>query len=170
MPLVDVNDILLDPDVAGQRFTVIRRQDIVNSFGESTVAANTIPNVIGSVQPDGDNKVIRDGAFDAQANGIIVATPFRLRGVSRGPSKIRYKPDIIISGILGEPTMYEVTDVIEWNDFGRGFIEVKATSITWVDFPPAPLVPLVGRLDFSNPSMSALAYGAAGGGSGFRKR
>lgn len=160
MPLIDVNDILLDPDVAGQLFTVIRRQEIVNSFGESAIITKTIPGVVGSIQPDGDNDVIREGDADAQAKSVIIATPFRLRGVSKGLSATRYKPDIIISDIMGEPNMFEVTSIIGWNAFGRGFIEARATTIPWLDYFPAPGLPYYGRLDFSQPQNSAWPWGA----------
>jgi hypothetical protein len=152
MPLVDVTDILFDADVAGQSFQVIRRQEIVNNFGESVVTTETI-DVVGSIQPSGNQEVERGDAFDAQAKSIIVATTFRLRGVSKGPNGSRFKPDIIISDILGEPNMFEVTSITGWNAFGAGFIEANATTIAWVDFAPAPTAPelYIGRLDFSQP-------------------
>src|ERR1700679_2914920 len=120
MPLVDVTDVLLDPDIAGQGFTVLRRQETVNAFGESTVVVASIP-AVGSVQPEGDNDLIREEGQDAQPKTIIVVTPFRPRGVAKGPSKSRFKPDIV----LWEGNYFEVVHLEGFGDFGFGF--TKAT-------------------------------------------
>lgn len=158
MPLVDVSDILLDPDIAGQDFTVIRRQETVNSFGESVWSAQHIPNVVGSVQPGGDNALQREEGQDAQANSITVVTPFRLRGVAKGPGSNRYKPDII----LWSGSHFEVMSLNSWGDFGGGFVEAECSSITYVDPPPeAPLLEW-GQLDFSRPVNAGYALGAGG--------
>jgi hypothetical protein len=164
MPTIDVTDVLLDPDVAGQSFTVIRRVEIVNNFGESTLVTKTVPDVIGSIQPNGDNSLMREGSYDAQAKSIIVVTPFRLRGVAKGPGGITYKPDIIISDIFGAANMFEVSSIKGWGSFGYGFVEAEATTIPWIDFPTAPQLPIlyIGRLDFSQPKNSGLTHGAGG--------
>lgn len=157
MPLVDVTDILVDPDIAGQSFTVIRRQEIVNDFGESTVVKAQIP-AVGSVQPEGENDLLREDAFDAMAKTIIVVTSFRLRGVAKGPNKSRFKPDIV----LWEGNYFEVVELKGWGDFGFGFVEATCTSVHYVDDPPI-LPPLVyGQLDFSRPINAIYAYGAGG--------
>jgi hypothetical protein len=155
MPLVDVTDILFDSDVAGQSFVVIRRQETVNNFGESTWVTERAP-AIGSVQPKGDQELMREDAFDAQARTIIVATTFRLRGVSKGPSNERFKPDIIFWG----GNYYEVTSPASWTDFGAGFIETEATAIHWVDNEPGFLPPFIPKLDFSKTANSMYAHGA----------
>lgn len=159
MPLVDVNDVLLDPDVAGQSFTVLRRQEVVNDHGESVLYVKTIPGVIGSIQPSGDQNLIRDGAFDAQNQSIKIVTPFRLFGVTKGSGALKYKPDVIIYA----QSMFEITSPNDWAAFGRGFIEADAVEIPWISYGPMPQIPYIGRLDFSQPANSALAYGAAGG-------
>lgn len=156
MPLVDVTDILFDPDVAGQSFTVIRRQETVNVYGESISVVKHVPDVIGSVQPKGDQSLIRDGDYDAQARTIIVVTTFRLRGVSKGPNDIQFKPDII----LWKGNHYEVSTMTGWEDFGAGMIEVEATAIKWVDKEPAFVPPFTPSLDFSKNYNSMYAHGA----------
>jgi hypothetical protein len=158
MPTVDVTDILIDTDVAAQTFVVLRRQEIVNQYGESTVLASNA-NAIGSVQPKGDQSLIREDGFDAQADSIVVVTTYRLRGVTKGPSNTQYKPDIII----WQNNYYEVISPNNWSQFGTGFIEVEATSIHNVDGPPGSLPPYVGQLVFTNPANSSLAHGVSGG-------
>ncbi len=157
MPLVDVTDILVDPDIAGQSFTVIRRQETVNDFGESTVTVERI-DAVGSVQPEGDNDLIREEGQDAQALTAIIVTTFRLRGVSKGPNASRYKPDII----LWQGNYLEVMSLKSWGDFGYGFVEATATSVHYIDNPPEYPPLEFGQLDFSRPVNSVYAYGAGG--------
>lgn len=157
MPLVDVTDILLDTDIAGQSFVVLRRQETVNSFGESTVVTTRIPG-IGSVQPSGDNALIREEGQDAQAESIAVVTAVRLRGVAKGPNATRFKPDII----FWNSNYYEVRDLKGWGQFGVGFVEAECTAIKYVDNPVAPALPQFAQLDFSRNVNSGYAAGAGG--------
>lgn len=155
MPLVDVTDILFDSDIAGQSFVVISRQETVNQYGESTKVVTRSP-AIGSIQPKGENTLNREGEYDAFARTIVVVTTFRLRGVSRGPSKTKFKPDIIFW--MGD--YYEVITRDSWADFGAGFIECEATTIPWVDVESEYLPPYIPKLDFSKTANSMYAHGA----------
>ena len=157
MPLVDVSDLLFDPDIAGQSFIVLRRQETVNNFGESTPTTAKIP-AIGSVQPEGENDLIREEGQDAQSKTIIVVTAFRLRGVAKGPNNTRFKPDIV----LWEGNYFEVISLKGWGDFGFGFVEATCTSVHYVDTPPEYPPLSFGQLDFSRPVNAIYAYGAGG--------
>jgi hypothetical protein len=159
LPLVDVTELLTDPDIAGQFFTVIRRQEIVNNFGESTWIVQKIPT-IGSVQPSGDNALIREDGLDAQAGSIKVVTTFRLRGVSKGPNSSRFKPDIV----LWMGGYFEVVNLNSWNDFGAGMLEADATAVHYVDPPASTLPPYIGQLNFTRASNGIYAHGAMMGG------
>jgi hypothetical protein len=154
MPIIDVSDILLDPDIAGQQFTVLRRTENVNPFGESTWTTAHI-QAIGSVQPSGEQGLIREEGFDAQAKSIKVVTNYRLRGVAKGPSASRFKPDII----LWDGNYFEVINLDSYGSFGAGFVEAECTAIHYVDLPPKATTPEVARLDFSQSVNSALAGG-----------
>ncbi len=154
MPLVDVTEILTDPDVAGQEFTVLRRQEVVNSFGESTWSTARIM-VTGSVQPSGDQGLIREEGLDAQAKSIEVYTTYRLRGVAKGPDAARWKPDIVV----WNNNHFEVVNVDSFSSFGAGFVKAECTSVHYVDLPPANLPPEGARLDFTKPTNSPLSGG-----------
>ena len=154
MPLVDVSDILTDIDVAQQSFQVLRRTENVNQFGESTWSTETI-NAVGAVQPSGDEGLVREEGFDAQAKSIKVFTQFRLRGVSKGPSSSRFKPDIVV----WNDNYFEVISLDSYGTFGRGFVEAECTSIHYVDLPPKYLPSLTGRLDFSQSNNAGWARG-----------
>jgi hypothetical protein len=135
-PIVDVTDILIDTDVAGQEFVVIRRQETVNANGESVWTSHKIP-AVGSIQPSGAQDLLREDGFDSQAQSIKVVTMFRLFGVTRGPGVVRFKPDIIVWANV----YYEITSPNDWSAFGAGFIEADATSIQYVEPGPPAAIP-----------------------------
>jgi hypothetical protein len=132
MPLVDVTDLLRDVDIAGQSFLVLRRQEIVDQYGESITTQQILP-AIGSIQPAHEQGLLREEGYDAQARSISVITEFRLRGASKGPPGVTYKPDIIYtrSYFLN---YYEVHDASSWGAFGAGFIKATANAIDWLDY------------------------------------
>lgn len=155
MPEIDVTDVLLDADVAGQSFTVLRRQERVDQYGISSTVVQAISDVLGSVQPTGDNSLIREDAYDAQAKTLKVITSFRLRGVSTSAGQ-NYKPD----QIQWNGDTYEVRVVDDFSQFGGGMIEAECVQVDYVGLPPDALPPYVGGLDFSQAAMSAMPHGA----------
>jgi hypothetical protein len=155
MPTIDVTEVLTDTDVAAQVFGVLRRQEIVNNFGESTVLVSTT-NAVGSVQPKGDQSLMREDGYDVQVDSIVVVSTFRLQGVTKGANNTQYKPDIIV----WQNNFYEVISPSNWSAFGPGFIEVEATSIHNIDGPALSLPAYVGQLVFTNTANSGYAHGA----------
>lgn len=157
MAEIDVTDVLLDSDVAGDAFTVIRRREVVGDNGMSIVQSNTVPNVLGSVQPTGDNSLMREEAYDAQLKTIKVITQFRLRGPSQTTGAAQYKPDQIV----WRGDLYEVKVLDDWTLFGGGMVEAECLQIVHVGTPPHQLSSSGGRLDFTQGANSALAKGSA---------
>ena len=159
MAEVDVTDVLIDSDVAGDSFSVLRRQEYVDDYGISRVVTKTILDVLGSVQPTGDNSLTRDQAYDVQAKTLKIITQFRLRGVSVSSSDSQYKPD----QIQWNDDTYEVRVVDDYSLFGGGFVEAECVQIDYVGTPPAALLPsgVVGQLDFSQAANSGYAMGAS---------
>lgn len=157
MPEVDVTDVLLDPDVAGQSFDVVRRPELVTAAGLSTTPnARTVRGVFGSVTPTGDNSLIRDEAYDAQAKTIDVVTQFRLRGPSATTGSSIYKPDVV----LWNGDAYEVRVLEDDTQFGAGFVKAECIQIVYDGTPPHQEATQVGELDFSQNASAALAKGA----------
>jgi hypothetical protein len=132
MSLIDVDDVIFDPFVAGQFVTVVRREQEVNEQGEGVETDTTIPNVVASVTPTGDNSLVREEAFSAQAQTIRVITAFRLRGQTKDPSTGKsFLPDIV----LWHSDSYIVKIVNDYTPYGAGFIEAECESI---DYQQAP--------------------------------
>lgn len=133
MPDIDVTDLLSDPDIAGDEFTVKRRQETVNTFGRSVVA--TVPlDACGPVFPAGDNSLIRQDAFDAEANTITVVTEFRLRGPSKSGG-LQFKADLV-EWPRQSGNHYIVRTTNDFSRYGAGMIEAECTSIDFSDEAP----------------------------------
>lgn len=154
MPTIDVTEALDSFDISGEAFTVIRRQEIVNNFGESTVITTEIP-ALGAVQPGSEQDLLREEGQDAQAKSLKIFTTFRLRGVSRLVGN-RYKPD----QILWNNNLFEVKTVTSYASFGAGYVEADCTAIDYVDYPPMARPTSPAILDFRNPYNTVLGGGA----------
>ena len=131
MPSLDFSDILSDPDIAGESFSVIRRQEIVDSYGNVSTVNTTFP-AVGQITPIGDNSVIRDAAFIAMSNAIHVVTTFRLQGPA-GYGGETYQPDVIV----WHGGNYIVKTLNELTNYGGGFVEADCMSIDLVSPGPA---------------------------------
>lgn len=130
MPLLDVSEVFTDPMLI-DTFQVIRRLQVVNQYGEVTPGKQTV-NATGVIQAAGDNSLIRQEDFQAQAKTIDVYTQFRLRGVAETIGKTQYQPDIIV----WHGDNFLVRSVEDFSGFGQGFVHAEASSIDFVDQPP----------------------------------
>ena len=145
--------------VAGQFITVVRREQEVNAQGEGVEIDTTIPNVVASVTPTGDNSLVREEAFSAQAQSIKVITPYRLRGQTKESSTGQsFLPDIVI----WHNDSYIVRVVNDFTPYGAGFVEAECESIDYQQAPAQVQSAQVGRADFAQPAQSGLAAVIAG--------
>lgn len=136
MPLIDVTDVLLDPEIAGETFRVIRRQETVNSLGRSV---HTLIRywATGSVTPTGDNSLIREVAFQTQNKTIKVITTFELRGEGKDRAGNHYQPDIVV----WNHDAFLVKTINDWSRYGAGMIEADCMSQDFADIGPGDLWP-----------------------------
>ncbi len=125
MPTIDVCDIILDGDFA-ESFTVTRRAETVNTYGESTVT-ETSTTAYGVVQPDTGADTVRGADGQLQPSTITVHTPYRLIGPASG-----YQPDVVTW--QGQP--FIVSKINNFSQYGRGFIAAKCEAIAYQG--PAP--------------------------------
>lgn len=137
MPEIDVTEILSDPMVAGEGFSIIRREEVVNNYGESVLTPKTITKdargnfLVGAISPTGDNSLIREDAYTTASKTIKVITVFRLRGPSNVGSK-KYQPDIVV----WHGNNYEVRVVEDYSSFGAGMIAADCMSIDYIEKAP----------------------------------
>jgi hypothetical protein len=116
MPEIDVSDIILDPFISGETFTVIRRAETVNNFGETTTT-NTTFTASGSIQATGDNSLLREEAYQAQQKTIQVITTFLLRGATQD---------------------FLVRVVDDFSSYGSGMIRAECITQWFSDPAPRP--------------------------------
>lgn len=132
MPDIDISDLTLDSDIAGETFTVLRRQQVMQTNGVPLITT-TLHDAVGAIFPAGDNTLVRQEAFEHQQNAVKVITTFRLRGASRSANGDQFLPDLIQRA---NGDTYIVHALNEWTKFGAGFIEADCVSF---DFnQPAP--------------------------------
>ncbi len=113
MPLLDVSDIVTDPDFA-DTFDVIRTTVGVGSGGRNEVTATqTFPGVVGTVTQNAGVALQRLAEGERTTSIISVLTPFRLTD-GAGPLGA---DQVVWSG-----RTYTVMNVSDWSRFGAGFV------------------------------------------------
>lgn len=135
MPQLDVSEGLGDSLMSGEKFTVIRRQQVVNNFGETTTQTQNF-QVRGSITP-ARSELMREEAFQTQTKIIRVITSFRLRFLSEKVGGIQYQPDVV----LWNGNHYLVRTLDDYSRYGQGFVQAECSSIDFVDNPPKEIGP-----------------------------
>lgn len=155
MSFLDVTDLLLDPDIAGQSFTVIRRRGQVNSSGQGVPAQppEIITPVYGQVTPLGDNSLLREVTFQTQQKGVQVITQFRLRGATAElTTGQQFQPDLV----FWKNDYFIVSTVNEFTQYGGGLVVAECVELDYTDVSAHPHPSGTGKLDFSRTPNSNL--------------
>ena len=125
MALLDVSEILTDPDFA-DKFNVRRRSETVDTHGRSTVAEQLFSQVVGVVTAISPSDLDRREDYQAMTRSISIVCQFRLRGETDGG-----QPDIVV----WRGNNYIVKHIDPYPQFGRGFIQAECSSMDRVDVP-----------------------------------
>lgn len=131
MPLIDLSEVLSSLDIACQTFTIVRRSEAVNQYGESVLTTSLI-DTVGAVQPLGDNSMLREEMFTTNSNGITVWTTTPLFNAGRTVAGVTYQPDLI----LWNGAHYLVRNMDPWSDFGAGFFKAECSQTEYQDILP----------------------------------
>jgi hypothetical protein len=126
MPLIDVDDILTDPDFV-EPITVLRRAQQISNTGRVSTLNQTFAGILACVQPQSDQPMIRGPEQQSLPGLISVHTLFRIRGIAPG-----YQPDIVI----WNGTQFVVNKVYNWSQYGRGYVMAECSSMDSTDQPP----------------------------------
>jgi hypothetical protein len=148
MPSIDVSDVIADPDISVSVFTVLRRRETVDNFGDASFQTQQF-QASGAVYPSGDNSLIRQEAMQTGNNTVTVVTSYPLRLAAKDPATgYSFQPDIVV----WEGENYLVKSINEFRQYGAGFVEAECVSMDL----PSPLTggPVAQSADFSNPSNS----------------
>jgi len=138
VPLLDVTQILTDPDFA-DKFNVRRRAQTVDAHGRADANEELIVGVIGVVTAISPSDLDRQTDYDGMSRSISVVTKYFLRGETSG-----YQPDVVV----WRGSNYLVKHVDPYPHFGPGFMQAECSSMDKAD---PPFVNLTSQLDFSQP-------------------
>jgi hypothetical protein len=114
MPLLDVSDVLGDPDFA-DTFTVLRKSQTISSGGIATDGTpTTTPNVSGVVQPDRGRALQRMAEGSTLTDAIKIFTKYAL---TAGDGAIE------ADQIVWHGATYVVVNIMDWSGYGDGWIQ-----------------------------------------------
>lgn len=136
MPLLDVSDLLSDPDLC-EPLTIIRREQKINDLGRAVLLQTTIsPAPYGSIQSKdtaiGGNQLERQPEGQYRAAAFDVYTQFALRGPAVDGCGQDWQPDVIMFN--GDP--YVVTLINDYTHFGAGYVHAEIASMSQIDQAP----------------------------------
>jgi hypothetical protein len=113
MALIDVSDLLVDPDFV-DNLQVIRRTAAVNARGENVVSEPTTIATVGSIQPASAKQLQRlpEALRIADVRSFFINLPI----VQDGSSNY---PDVIVYG----GKRFQVQTAAPWANYGAGWNE-----------------------------------------------
>src|SRR6185503_7588863 len=123
MPWIDLSGLVLDPFLAGELISIVRRQQAVDNTGFATTI-NTTYTARASVSPAGATSLTREEAYESSAKAIRVITKFRLRSASETLDGKMWMPDLV----QWDGGYYLVRAVSDYTSFGAGFVEADCIS------------------------------------------
>lgn len=106
MPLINLNDVLLDGDIAGQTFSVARSTEVLTRGVRSDTLAQ-FPGLRGAVQPATSQDLMRVPELENLDGAITIWSAFRFA-----------KDDIATWN--GDDYLVKSAD--DWTQFGGGFM------------------------------------------------
>ena len=126
MPLLDVTEILSDPDFA-DTITVTRSVETVDTHGRPQTSPETFPNVTAVVTA-GQGDILKYFPEMANISGaVLIHTTFLLTSASETT-----QADIV----TWQGRDYQVTGLNDWSTFGAGFIMAVGTLKNFVEVAP----------------------------------
>lgn len=135
MPDIDLSEVWLDSDVAGDTFSVIRRPYTLTK-GRTVITPAQTDGIFGSVNSASPEDLKRLEDYQVGMKVVSIVTGFRLQmqSPSDGPGNKGYQPDIVI----WHGSHFVVSWLDDYSSFGNGQIQALATSIDYNDPPPRP--------------------------------
>ena len=112
MALVDVTDLLTDPDFI-DAMSIISRVAVINTYGENSVTESTV-NTFGSIQPISGKDLLRLPESLREKN----VSTFWVKGQIKGTACDAY-PDILVF----KCKRYQVQQIMDWMNFGQGWTQ-----------------------------------------------
>lgn len=125
MPMLDVSDVLLDPDLA-DTFNVKRRTQVVGTTGRTTEVVTTHSNIVGVVTNASPNDIMRLEDYQSSERYLSIVTQFKLQLPSAG-----YNADLV----TWRGDDYLVKTCEPYPQYGKGFYQAIVASVSMLDQP-----------------------------------
>ena len=119
MPLLDVSDVLLDPDFCDTTLQCERYTASVDSNGRGT-KTQTLVGFAGVITSDRGERLVRNAVGEHATDTISIITRFKLRDAGTGVTA-----DIV----RWNGNRYTVVSVNDYSTYGRGFVETICEMI-----------------------------------------
>lgn len=116
MALIDVTELLSDADFTNS-FSVIRRVDSVNNYGENQLSETTLSGVVGSVQPASPDDMQRLPDSVRRRDAITVY------------SVTRISPDAYPDVVVWNGKKYQAQTSEDFGNYGAGYTKAICTLI-----------------------------------------
>lgn len=116
MATIDVTELLGDADFVDS-FSVIRRVDSVNNYGENVLSESTTSGVVGSVQPASPNDMKRLPDSVRRSDAITVY------------SVTRISPDAYPDVVVWNGKKYQAQTSEDFGNYGAGYTKAICTLI-----------------------------------------
>lgn len=125
MSQLDVTDLLLDPDIAGNSIQIKSRRMAINDKGRASWA-ETITQAMAAVYPTGSNSLVREEAYETQTDTITVVT----KAPISGPGKDGQGNDYDADQVFWRDVWYVVKSVNKFS-YGDGFTQAECAAIDY---------------------------------------
>lgn len=112
MGLIDVSDVLADPDFVDQ-INIIHRKPTVDVYGQNTLVETGVP-AFGSVQPASGKALQRL----PEALRVANVMSFWVRGQIVSDGRCQYPDILVFNG-----SRFAVQTVMDWSNWGDGWCE-----------------------------------------------
>jgi hypothetical protein len=113
-------------------FSVVRRVETVNGFGESVLTTTTTNSVAGVVVAAPPSSLDRQANMQVAPKWIDVITMFKLYSESESAAKTEYQPDIIV----WQGNNYVVKTLGDYSKYGLGFVTAGCAIVDSQATPP----------------------------------
>lgn len=123
MAYLDVTEILMDPEIAS-RFNVVRRAEVVDDHGRSTLSLKPFKNKIGVITATSPNTLDRGTDAQVMPRSITLVSKFKLQSEVLG-----FQPDIVV----WKGSNYLVKSIDLYPHFGPGFYQAECHSMDRID-------------------------------------
>ena len=152
MPGIDASlEILPDGFIAGTPFVCIRRRSWTDTNGMEQHSHSNI-NAFGSIDPTGDQSLLRLPDEQAQNKQITVVTNLLLRGAS-SVSGSQWQPDLV----FWQGEHFLVHDIEDFSQYGAGMVAARCVAFDYTNrAEPEGNAPVFGICQFNDRRNSAM--------------